>query len=605
MTDDGAGSRNENPHQQVHLRGPKATPPNQKHGAPAKVSSWHWAPRIVRQGIEFALQVRSPRARQALFAELRALSRGLPAVPSLLDAYVRNEFSPWYWVERWARHRPTDRAIVDQSSELTWCELQQRALRLSHRLAQLNLSPGAAVILLSENTTFLIVALLAIQRAGQCPVLLNPACDGHLVRPAIERTGATAAVVERQGHLSAVPAGTLMQCIVGESFEGPANGFDAASCRKAPPGNERFALLLSSGTTSQPKLVTISNYRAVLSGYGMGVVCLGHGAGDAIYCVLPLSHATGLITGLCVALITGCGLVLRGRFHPAKFWSDVAQQRATSVLYVGEVARRLVSAPPSEPEITHRVTTFYGNGMPLDVWHRLQARFRIPRIIEFYGATELPLAMTNLAGAPGFMGRIAMREVSPWQIVRLDRESGEPCPAGHGRCDPCVDDEPGELVFMNRHRTGDIVVRDAQGYVRYVDRRPGFFRQDGYNVSTRAVAQALRGVVGVEALGITHLKLPRYDGKAGFLIAVPGQGFDLRHIELAYERLPEYQRPRFLRLAGELRLNRGLKFDEAAYRLEGIDPGQVSEPMYAYTPAGFVALDSALWRELQLGTFRF
>jgi fatty-acyl-CoA synthase len=198
-----------------------------------------------------------------------------------------------------------------------------------------------------------------------------------------------------------------------------------------------------------------------------------------------------------------------------------------------------------------------------------------------------------------------MRELSPWQIVRLDRESGEPYSQGNGRCEPCADNEPGELVFMNRLRTGDIVVRDAQGYVRYVDRQPGFFRQDGYNVSTRAVAQALRGAVTVDALGVTHLKLPRYEGQAGFLVAVPGQGFDLRHIELAYERLPAHQRPRFLRLAGELRLNRGLKFDEAAYRLEGIDPGQVSEPLYAYTPAGFVALDSAIWRELQLGTFRF
>jgi len=207
--------------------------------------------------------------------------------------------------------------------------------------------------------------------------------------------------------------------------------------------------------------------------------------------------------------------------------------------------------------------------------------------------------------APGCMGRIAMREVSPWQIVRLDRKSGELCSQGDGQCEPCADDEPGELVFMNRLRTGDIVVRDAQGYVRYVDRQPGFFRQNSYNVSTRAVAQALRSVVGIEALGVTHLKLPCYEGQAGFLVVVPGQGFDLRHIELAYERLPAHQRPRFLRLTGELRLNRGLKFDEAAYRLEGIDPGQVSEPLYAYTPAGFAALDSARWREVQLGTFRF
>lgn len=605
MTDNGAGSLDENPHQPANSRAPKITPRDQKRGALDKVLPWHWAPRLVRQGVDFACQFRSPRARLALVAELRALSRGLPAAPSLLDAYVRNEFSPWYWVEHWARHRPTERAIADELSELTWRELQQQAQRLSDRIAQVKLSHGAAVILLSENSTFLVVALLAIQLAGQCPVLLNPATDGHLVRLALERTGATLALVERQENLCAVPTDAATQCIVGGSFKGSVNHVDGASRKKAPPGNERFALLFSSGTTNQPKLVTISNHRAVLSGYGMGVVCLGHGAGDAVYCVLPLSHATGLITGLCVALITGCGFVLRRRFHTANFWSDVTQQRITSVLYVGEVARRLVSLPPSEQALPHRVDTFYGNGMPLDVWHRLQGYFRIPRIIEFYGATELPLAMTNLAGAPGCMGRIAMRELSPWQIVSLHRKTGGPCPSGDAQCEPCADNEPGELVFMNRVRTGDIVARDAQGFVRYIDRRPGLFRQDGYNVSTQAVAQALRGIVGVEALGVTHLKLTRYEGQAGFLVAVPARGFDLRHLERAYERLPAHQRPRFLRLTDELRLNRGLKFDEAAYRLQGIDPGQVREPLYAYTKAGFAVLDSALWRELQLGTFHF
>jgi acyl-CoA synthetase (AMP-forming)/AMP-acid ligase II len=535
----------------------------------------------------------------------------------LLRAAARDEFCPWYWVQRWSRALPHERAIIDESGELTWRDLREQAEALSVALPQHGLVAGCFVVLIAENSRFLVTALLAIQRAGGCPVLLDPASDGHWLAHAVEQSGARLVWVARQEHLRLTETIAHARVLIGEALASPQGqgertsaaprGESAAPNKKneLPSGSDPFALLLTSGSTAKPRLVRISNHRAVLSGYGIGHVCMGQHPGDTVYCALPVSHATALVTGLCVSLVTGCALALRAQFSAAQFWPDVARLRATSALYLGEIARRLLAAPASGCDRNHQLRVLYGTGMPLDVWHRLQARFGVRRILEFYGATELPIAMVNLSEAPGYMGRIALRELSPWQIARLDAETNAPRQDGNGSFELSDDNEPGELVFLNRYRTGDLVVRDADGYVRYLDRQPGVFRQNGHNTSSHALRAALLGTPGVRELGVTHVTLPRYDGQCGLVVVVAGHGLELAHLQAAYQRLPKQQRPRFLRVTSTLQLNRGLKFDAVAYARAGVDPGQVSDPLYLYGPSGFVAIDSGVWRELQLGTIRF
>jgi len=502
--------------------------------------------------------------------------------------------------------RPTRRALADETECLTWLELRDRVRTLADQLVQGGLREGQAVVLLSRNSVFFVVALLAIQLAGGRAVLLDPETDLALLPKAIEQTGASLVLVREQRQLPSLPADLTIPCVAVEALpKGRTSAPSRCGSRSAPSGQQCFALLLTSGTSGAPKVVTVTQLRAVLSGYGMGVLCLALDANDVTYCVLPLTHATALMTALCPALITGSGLVLRRRFSAKDIWRDLAEQQISTVVYVGELARRLLDAPPSQTGVRPRVETLYGNAMPLDVWHRLQARLGARTILEFYGATELPLAMVNLAGIPGYMGRIPLRELSPWQIAPIDADTGNLRHDCRGRLERCAVSTPGELVFSNHFETGDIVVRESDGFVKHLERRPGLFRQNGHNVSCKSIAAALRDTDGIEALGVTHVTLPRYDGQAGLLIVVPAVGFELTRLRAAYERLPRHQRPRLLRLTRALRLNRGLKLDERAYRVAGVDPDRVSDPIFAYGPSGFVPIDSCIWRQLQLGTFRF
>ena len=96
----------------------------------------------------------------------------------------------------------------------------------------------------------------------------------------------------------------------------------------------------------------------------------------------------------------------RKNFRRSNFWHDIVRQDCTLFQYIGELCRYLLKAPPSEYENRHRLRLVCGNGLRGDIWEAFQARFAIPRILEFYAATEGNFSLYNVEGKPGAIGRI-------------------------------------------------------------------------------------------------------------------------------------------------------------------------------------------------------
>jgi fatty-acyl-CoA synthase len=597
--------------------------------------------RIVDQARDIAWQLQYPLGRHAWRTEIRAVWHGLRGASPLVGAIAQRDFTPWYWLEKWASKSPNLIALSDERGSLSWYQLRRKAAAWGAVLRAAGVGPRIKVAVVADNSVHLVLALFAINWAGGSALLLDKRCDKSWLATALVDLEVTTVLVDRGQFLqeTTLPANCASH-VLEEFFETSPSVESELSDSCHGSSSEPFAHLVTSGTTGNPKATRVSNARAVLSGFGIGRMCLSLEPHDVIYCVLPLSHATALLTGLCAALIAGCSFVMRKTFRTEGFWSDVERERATCLIYVGELARYLLAAPAAPGEQTHKLRVAYGNSLALDVWHLFQARFRIPRILEYYGATELPLALVNLAERPGFVGRTPLARLSPWRIARRDPESGELVRGQGGLCTPCNFGEEGELVLLtnpcrswqataNRSdatssssqsmtrvttiirkndsglRTGDIVVRDEYGYVRFVDRTFEIFRQNGRNVSTTYVVGRLLQVDGVAGVGLTHIALPHYDGQLGLAVLVPSTHFSFSALEEGYSRLAEYERPRFLRLTSHLRLNRGLKFDQATYRSEALDPGTVSEPTYVYTEGGFRRITAEMWGALLLGYFRF
>jgi len=593
---------------------------------------------LLRQCAESFSQLQEPIGRRALRAELAAATCGVTRLVWLWHAQRRRDLSLLNCLEHWARVRPDAKAISDENESVDWATLRNRTRAWARALRQFDVNEGSRVAVVASNSVRFVTALLAIHAAGGIPVLLDPRSPSSWLLELTDELQVKLVLLENRHERGRFDAPASWRAVEFDELQNAAaKGTSARSFAPTSLVPRPFAFLLTSGSTGVPKTVAISNARAVLSGFGMAGFCLALTRNDSIYCVLPLTHATALMTALCPALVSGCALVLRRRFSPSEFWRDIAAENVSCLIYVGELARALLSVPSRPEEAEPRLRVAYGNGMSLDVWHRFQAHLKVARIVEYYGATELPLALVNLAGEPGYIGRIALGQFSPWRVVARDTDTGELVRDAAGTCVECSPGMPGEFLLANpaflrcgaevlapnaksQHmqwvphvvtrddagiRTGDIVRRDSNGYVKFEDRTFEIFRQQGHNVSSRRLVKILRACSGVVDVELTHLALPHYDGQLGLAVIVPAKDFELATLAKLFAALAPFERARFVRFTKAIHLNRNLKFDHGFYRSEGIDPAVASEPSWIYQRGTFERVTPEIWAQLHVGELRF
>ena len=278
-----------------------------------------------------------------------------------------------------------------------------------------------------------------------------------------------------------------------------------------------------------------------------------------------------------------------------------------------------------------------------DIWEGFRTRFGIPVIREFYAATEGNAIMFNLDGTPGSIGRCPAwaRVIFPMEVVAFDLEGEKPLRGNDGFCVRAGDGEVGELisrivfdplkpgqrfdgyadaaatetkilrdVFEKGDmwfRSGDLVRRDKQGYFFFVDRIGDTYRWKGENVATSEVAEVIHTFDGVGEANVYGVPVPGYDGKAGMVALVPGEGFELAALrDHVHARLPAYARPLFIRLQASIDATSTFKQKKLDLVREGFDPDRVGDPLYFDdAQAGrYVPLDAALRAAICSGSVR-
>ena len=125
--------------------------------------------------------------------------------------------------------------------------------------------------------------------------------------------------------------------------------------------------------------------------------------------------------------LNGGATVIREKFSAREFWDDIARWDCTIFQYIGELCRYLVNSPPHPRETTHRLRLACGNGLRPDVWEQFQQRFRIPKILEFYAATEGNVSMFNFESKEGAVGRIPwfLAHRFPTKLIKLRQRGGD------------------------------------------------------------------------------------------------------------------------------------------------------------------------------------
>ncbi len=561
-------------------------------------------------------------------------------------------------IEQLAQTRGEAPALLAAGESLTYRALAARANAFSRWALSRGLAQGDTVCLMMPNRPEYLAIWLGLTRVGVVVALINTNLRGVALAHCIDVVAPKHIIAAAE--FCAELRGALAQCVGSPKIwaHGDGNGdeFDridraVARCSAAPltPAEvrdvtiaDRALLIYTSGTTGLPKAVNVS-HRRVLEWSLWFAGLMNIGPDDRMYDCLPLYHSVGGVVATGAVLVRGGSVLIREKFSAQRFWDDVVDGDCTLLQYIGELARYLVNAPENPRERAHRLRICCGNGLRADVWEKFQQRFAIPRILEFYAATEGNVSLYNVEGQVGAIGRVPafLAHRFPLALVRCDALSGEPARDADGLCIRCATGEVGEALGLIRggasasggdfegytsaedserkilrdvfehgdawYRTGDLMRMDASGFCYFVDRIGDTFRWKGENVSTTEVAAAIAAFPGILEANVYGVGVAGTEGAAGMAAIVSDGTLDLAKLRkhLA-RRLPPYARPLFLRLVNRIEATATFKHAKNDLKREGYDPAATSDPIFFDDPArgAFVRLDRALYQRIQAGTMR-
>ena len=561
--------------------------------------------------------------------------------------------------EEWAVQHGDRPALVSDDATLSYRGLNARANRYARWARAQGVGKGDVIALLMTNRPDYLAIWLGFAKIGAATALLNTNQTGAGLAHSVKVVGARWAVVEAalrptlQVALAELDTPVALHVYGADDAGLPrvdeaVQAFDEADLPEGerPPLTieDRCVFVYTSGTTGLPKAANINHYRVVLAMQAFAGVSGAKGS-DRLYSCLPMYHTNGGVLAPGAVLSVGGTCVLRDRFSAREFWSDIVRHECTMFIYIGELCRYLLNSPPHPDERRHKIRLAFGNGLRPDVWVPFRDRFRIPRIVEFYGATEGNSTIFNFDGTPGAVGRVPgwAEKKFPMRLIRFDVEAEQPVRDASGRCIVCGPDEPGELVGLivndperpaNRFegyadrsatekkilrdvfepgdmyfRTGDLLRRDKLGYFYFIDRVGDTFRRKGENVATSEVSEHLTTFPGVREANVYGVPVPGVEGKVGMVSLIvddPGC-FDLkafyRHCAAT---LAEYARPVFLRFPRALDVTGTFKQRKVGFVAEGFDPTRTTDPLYVINPAAetFDPLDAATHARIISGTVR-
>jgi fatty-acyl-CoA synthase len=533
-------------------------------------------------------------------------------------------------VDRQVASRGDATALLDEERQVTYAGLATQALGYADWGAALGLGRGDVVSLAMPNCAEYVAIWLGLTHIGCVVALLNtnwlvPGL-GHSLRTSNPRhvIVARSLLGRMEAALDAHPPGvglwvhdeglTLVRAGAPGANRPPAE-------RDDPLAAEDPALLIfTSGTTGFPKAAYVTHGR-VLEWSAWFAGMMDAQPDDRLFNCLPMYHSVGGVVAVGAMLYGGGSVVIRRHFSASRFWPDVAETGCTIFQYIGELCRYLVRMPDVPASHRHKLRLCCGNGLRAEVWSEFQSRFGIPRILEYYAATEGNVSLYNCEGKPGAIGRIPpfLAHTFPIALIRLD-EAGEPVRDGVGFCQPCDVDEVGEAIGRIEQgsqvaarrfegytdpaatsrkvlhdvftpgdrwfRTGDLMRRDTLGFFYFVDRLGFSFRWKGENVSATEVASVIMECAGVVDAVVYGVAVEGAEGRAGMAAVVGDDAFSLDalggHVASA---LPPFARPLFIRLCRSIPNTPTFKLKQKDLAREGLAVGGGGDSLWFNDPS--------------------
>jgi fatty-acyl-CoA synthase len=459
-------------------------------------------------------------------------------------------------LRRSARRTPARVAVEHRDRTWTYEALDDAVSRAASLLCAEGLAPGDRVAAYGHNSDAYLIAFLACARAGLVHVPVNQNLTGDELAYLVGQSGSSLVLVD-PGLTDRLPDGVrtiplrdsedalLARLPQAPPYDGP-----------EPRGEDLVQLLYTSGTTALPKGAMMT-HRALVHEYLSAITALDLSAGDRPAHALPLYHSAQMHVFLLPYLAVGATNVILDAPDGDTLFDLIEAGRVDSLFAPPTVWIGLSNRPDFDSrDLGGLRKAYYGASiMPVPVLERL--RERLPKLAFYncFGQSEIGPLATVLGpdehrDRPASCGRPVL-----FVDARVVDEHGKDVPDG----------TPGEIVYRSPQlcegywdkpeeteeafrdgwfHSGDLAVRDADGYLTIVDRVKDVINSGGVLVASRQVEDALYTHEAVAEAAVIGLPDDKWIEAVTAVVVPRAEVTEADLIAHARDRLPSFKAPK-------------------------------------------------------------
>lgn len=483
-------------------------------------------------------------------------------------------------LHRSAARFPDRVALRFADRTFTYRELDAAVTRAAAHLRSLGLEQGDRVAGYGTNSDAYVLGYLGAARAGLVHVPINYALRGEELSYLLGQSGAKAVLVDPplranlDAVLADVPAGHVVPLRDADgSLLAVASAGEVPDIDGGESGADLAQLLYTSGTTSKPKGAMMT-HSALVHEYTSSIVALDLAADDNPLICMPLYHSAAMHVFLMPYLAVGATITLLPSPDIPEILRLVESDRIGALFLAPTVWVPLANHPDLDTrDLSSLRKAQYGASiMPVTVLNRLRERYPDLGFYNCFGQSEIgPLACVlgpdEHADRPSSCGRAVL-----FVETRVVDADGNDVPDG----------EPGEILYRSPQlclgywdnpeataeafrdgwfHSGDLVTRDAQGYITVVDRIKDVINTGGILVASREVEDALYTHPAVAEVAVIGTPDEKWI-EAVTAVVVLKDGHEVAEAELIVhvkERLAPFKVPKIVHFVDTLPRNQSGK----------------------------------------------
>jgi acyl-CoA synthetase (AMP-forming)/AMP-acid ligase II len=421
----------------------------------------------------------------------------------------------WFVVLAHHAARTPDKAITEfQGQTTTYGEMAERVRELAGGLAERGIGAGEVVAILSYNCPEFLETIFAANYLGAIAMPINWRLAAPEVKYILEHSGARAFVCDEplvdlaDEAMKGTDSSIVRACI----SQSATDGWTTLADLRGAPGTSAYApageadthrLMYTSGTTGRPKGVMITHANLAWKNLAH-IIEFGFTSSDLGLACGPLYHVGALDLTTTSLIAAGATTIIHRSFEASAVVDELERSRVTTVWLAPAMVNAIMALPGIEQRdlSSVRVVVNGGEKMPIPLIERLRRTFPSAWFADAYGLTETVSGDTfldrqSMVAKLGSVGRPCLYlELEIWD------PEGTPLPAG----------ERGEIVMRGPKvfkgywkdpdatanaftggwfHTGDVGVRDDDGYLYIVDRFKDMIVSGGENIASSEIERVL------------------------------------------------------------------------------------------------------------------